>query len=300
MNSELQRDSKPKGTYYFTLKQDGNVVHTQSAKNMITTDGMAGMLDYLCHRTDGFVEYIGLGLINTAAALTDIDLYHETTRKIVEVSEPHPSDSSILYHITLSPSEAVGVFEEIGAFSDDKTENDRLISNFDLVQDAWSVGVTDTVLYKEGENALKVTANGTATTTLTRDLDLSTLSSNDTINLLIYPVTIANLTSITLRFLTDASNYWTTTWAGNTFTASQWNLKSVYSDEFTATGTPDWENLTSVSIICITTASIAITFDSLRAQAVNDTTLFSRTVISPPLTKTSKQELLVVYKLAIT
>lgn len=299
MSDELNME----GSYEITLLEDGIQIARYALPNTITTVGKTLMLNYISGGLSTFLNYIGLGLGTTAATTGDTDLYHEIFRKAIESATYDTTNSKVSWHISLSPLEAVGVLGEIGMFDrtkndDDDTFNDRLLSKFD--ETTWTAGAGDTTNFIEGEKALKVTTSGTTSTLLTKSMDLSGYQASDTFSILVYPYSIAGLTNIILTFETDASNYYYYTFTS--FSATAWNQKTATKTSFSTSGNPDWSNITKIKLTITASGSIDITFGSLRSIVKSNilSTLFSRRVISPAVTKTSKQEMLVTYSITYT
>lgn len=297
-----------KGQYEISIIEDGQVVETRIITNTITDDGMELLFDYLTGRSRMFLSYIALGLGETAASTSDTDLVHEIFRGRIEAASYSTDDSQVTWHIGLLPSDAVGVINEIATFDKLKNEDslvagDLLLTDFDTDVDTFSADVgslaSDTTNYKEGESALKATTDAGSTPqtiSLTKTLDLSAFEDADKFQILIYPYATTNLSNIKLRFETDGSNYYEATLSS--FSATTWALKSVAKSAFSATGSPDWSDINTIKLIITQSApsAIDITFDSLRIITVNtNSRCFSRQVLSPTVTKSSKQEALVTY-----
>lgn len=295
----------PKGRFDIFILEDGKIVNHSSINNTITDNGKKLLLDFLSGKTNLFLRYLGLGLSNTAASTSQTDLLHELTRVAIESQEVDYDNEQISFHANILPSQAVGKIEELGAFNKLKTTvagdpTDTLLTGFD--EAGWSAGVADTTNFKEGAQSLKVAVNGNTTVSLAKDLDLSAFASTDSINFFVYPYANTNVSGIELRLETDASNYFTESYAGAP-TATTWSHKTALISDFSAVGSPSWANINSIKYIVSQSpsAAIDISFDSLRLlRVVTEPIMFSRVVISPAVTKTNTQEAMVVYTVVLS
>ena len=96
---------------------DGNIKDIQEFHNLITTVGLGMVIDMLDGAVaDGEIKYMAVGSDNTAPALADMTLGTEAFRKIM-TTQTQPTASSLLSTVYVSPSEAVGVIEELGWFA---------------------------------------------------------------------------------------------------------------------------------------------------------------------------------------
>ena len=96
---------------------EGNIKDVTEIHNLITTVGLGMLIDLMDGGiADGEIKYMGVGSDNTAPALADTTLGTETFRKAM-TTQTQPTATSLLSTVYVSPSEAVGVIEEIGWFA---------------------------------------------------------------------------------------------------------------------------------------------------------------------------------------
>lgn len=290
-----------RGKFIFEKRKSGKLIETVEGPNVITDDGRELLYDYLSKQVPNFIEYVGVGISETAATTSDTELSHEIFRKNVESVSRDVSNTKVSYHINLPPGVALGEISEFGVFEGTKERNDILIASFDLDEETWDVGSADTANFKLGEESLKVTATqGTTTTTrLEEEWDMSTFFDADRFSMMIYPSDTANLTSIELRFETDVSNYFSTTFSSG-FSNDAWTEHSTNRENFTETGTPDWENIDSIALIITLSAgsNVDVNFDSLRLITDSEIRMFARKTITPT-SKEEADEIVVIYELEI-
>lgn len=310
-------DLELEGAYTLKLVEKGKVIEERVIPNHITLEGKSLLFDYLTDQSGRFINYISIGLSNVGNTLdssgkyaTNTDMVHEILRQRVEsktYSAPSGSASAVVsFHTNAPPGLGVGNIEEIGVFDRIKSESDDepnnlLISDFDVASD-WNQGTTDTATVKSGNASLAVpTITSSTVTSFITTLDLSGFASDSTIAMFVYPQSIVNLNNISLRFKTSATSYYEAVFT--VFTPSAWNLKSSLKGNFSAVGSPDWSNITQVDLIINQSVftSYTINFDSLRVIPLGSSSImFSRAVVSPPVPKTSKQELILGYDLTFT
>lgn len=305
------------GIYTLKLLERGSIIDERVIENHITVDGKTLLFDFLTDQSTRFINYVSVGLANTANTLDasgkyaiNTDMVHEVLRSRVEsktYSAPSGSGSGVVsFHTNAAPSLANGMIEEIGVFDRIKSESDDepnnlLISEFDVAS-GWNQGTTDTTNVKSGLASLSVpTTSATTTTSRVSTLDFGGFGDNDTIALFIQPQSTVNLSNITLRFLTNPGSYYQAIFT--VFAPGVWNLKSALKGAFTSVGSPDWANITQVDLIINQSSfsSYRIGFDSLRViPQGSNSILFSRAVVSPPVIKNSKQELIMGYDLTFS
>lgn len=133
-------------------------------------------------------------------------------------------------------------------------EVDLMESNETWVQeDGTVVADTDTGDYMEGDQSLKFTATSGSTATARRvtTLDMtvfgdgSASTTADEITLWFKVDTVANFSSLRIRFGSDTgatyTNYYEYTWSGTPIAG--WNQLIVAKSAFTATGSPNWNDI---------------------------------------------------------
>ena len=110
-----------------------NILEVKELHNLIPTVSLNKVRDFWEGLiTDGKIIDGAVGRDNTAPALTDVGLGQETFRKpIVGMSEP--GDGQLLTTVYIKPSEAVGLIEEMGWFSNFAVDDFWLAENDDFV-----------------------------------------------------------------------------------------------------------------------------------------------------------------------
>lgn len=113
---------------------EGNIVDTQNPHNLIPTISLSKVRDFWEGLiTDGKIRYMGVGRDNTAPALTDVGLGLETFRKQVTLPFSEPADTQLTTTVYISPSEAVGLIEELGWFTNFAVDDFWLAENDDFI-----------------------------------------------------------------------------------------------------------------------------------------------------------------------
>lgn len=89
--------------------------------------------------------------------------------------------------------------------------------------------------------------SGTLTVTDMNPVNISRFLNRAGVAWNYFPTSVTNFTSMSIKFGSDASNYWsgtaTTDYLGRTLTANQWNRFKIAWSSLTKTGSPDLENI---------------------------------------------------------
>lgn len=134
----------------------------------------------------------------------------------------------------------------------------------------WNGGTVDTVNFRIGEQARKLTSTGTVVTTnrsLFLDLTANSLGTSDYIDIDVYVDTLANLSSCVLK-LGDVTltNYFSKDITAQ-ITATGWNYVRVLKSAFSSTGSPAWNNITfqQIEVTAVGVTTVNVTFDNWQA-----------------------------------
>jgi len=287
------------GTYRFI--QDGKVIAESS--NLITTAGKKALLDYAARYTKQLVGSLVVGIGSTAAAVGDKKLNFEVARSTVDTSTVDYPNNAVIFKAQIPQEVAVTVYE-VGAHTQEATQGEdsgsKMILDFNALYDTWSAGTYVSTNSRLG-SALQMTSPVSTATTYTLSnlvLDLSPYSGGDTF-VLAYRANNAFVASVSFRFVTSAGNYYATTIA--TPVSGAYTFTSVLKSAFTATGVPDWANITQIDIVVTSTAGGigSIDFDGVRLDDIDanreESVLFSRSVLGAPIVKTTDLALDIEY-----
>lgn len=293
-----------KGTYRFY--QDGQLIAT--SENLLTTQGKLAILNYLAGRGGGIGGSVALGIGQTPATVLDTRLTFEVDRATIESISSLPNEYTLIFKTTL-PQEREYTINEIGIFSMDTNpitgSMSRLLSTFEEDIDTWDNGSYVTTNAHIGQATLRLqpSANGTLTTTAPGVVDLSYYTANDNFTLA-FTKNSANASSITLKFSNINNDYFSLNKSisalGNGFQVVQFRL-----GDFVPSGSISWAEIASISISHSASAGGAsdIYLDGLRIEDDDtDSTeyaLVSRSVVSPPVTKTTVSPMDIEYSLQI-
>ncbi|QMP84195.1 minor tail protein [Streptomyces phage Coruscant] len=263
---------------------------------MITTQGKSIIFRYLAGYVPRIAESIAIGVGNTAENVNDTVLDFESNRIPVALTSIDIVNDKLIFKGVI-PQEFVGKIYEVGLWYGAPAQSigaSSLIVTFDSATEEWTPATWETTIARIGEDALQV-AGGTTSTLENIILDLSSFSDADFISLA-YSADAA-ITDITVQFRTDASNYYSYTFTA----ATGYEVKSFGKTLFTATGTPDWANITSIVVGAAGTGNAV--FDGIRVEDAdtlsNDYALVARSVLVTPKTKTDDSEMDIEYALEI-
>lgn len=263
---------------------------------MITTQGKSIIFRYLAGYVPRIVESIAIGIGSTAENVNDTALTFESNRVPVTLTSIDIINDKLIFKGVV-PQEFVGKIYEVGLWYGSPANSvgaSSVIVTFDSATEEWTPATWETTIARIGEDALQV-AGGSSSTLENIVIDLSSFSTADFLSLA-YSAD-ASINDISLRFRTDPSNYYEYTFAA----ATGYEVKSFGKTLFTATGTPDWANITSIVVSATGTGNAV--FDGIRVEDAdtlsNDYALVARTVLPVPKTKTDDSEMEIEYALEI-
>lgn len=263
---------------------------------MITTQGKSIIFRYLAGNLPRIAESIAIGIGDSAENVNDTILDFEAERVSVTLVSADIVNDKLVFKGTI-PQEYVGTIYEVGLWygNPQTLGGSSIIVGFDSDTEDWSTPTWNTALARIGTDALQV-AGGASSTLTDIALDLSVFSDADFMSLA-YNADAA-ITNIVLRFSTDVSNYYEYSFTA----ATGYEIKAIGKAAFTATGTPDWADITSITVAATGTGNAV--FDGIRAEDADtistDYALVARSVLSVPKVKSSDTEMDIEYALEIT
>jgi hypothetical protein len=287
---------------YRLKTEDGIVV----AKNIITNAGKASILNAIGGKSIGFATSLVAGIGNTTATVDDTELQYAVGGNDVNAVIADLVNEKLFFKATL-PSADNYEIHELGCFS----------TNYTGAQNSFGAGSIALLVF--GENTPWEDDTGTSTLASTNNRigtdsiqyaafsvakghtafqqDLSSLPDNATFDLAYY---LNAVTDLILRFKFDSSNYFEcNTWP----VTNGYNIAKINKSAFTATGTPSWDNLTTLEIEVVGTAA-TLSLDALRytvpvlSEAINSS-LLSRVVLSTPQQKLAGVSMDIEYMLEL-
>jgi hypothetical protein len=292
-----------KGIYRFY--QDGNLI--REVTNLITTEGQRLALRYLAGQSTSLGGAIGMGVSAVAADVGDVRLSFEVDRVPVVLRNADYNNNVVLFKGTIE-QDVVFTIYEAGLWSTASNNlsgefDSKLITTFDTETEDWTNITVDTTANRTSEDAVKVSA-GISSTTSTRldvDMDLSGYSINDTFSLA-FSKPNNNISTIKLIFEDTVGSG--TLYLTKTVSAlpTGYNVLSFRKGDFTSTGTIAWDSINrfGFDVTAGGTAGYVI-LDGLRAEDTDtpnqDFVLVSRTVLSSPISKTNTAPMDVEYAL---
>lgn len=263
---------------------------------MITTTGKTTIFRYLAGYLPKVAQSISVGIGSTAENVNDTRLSFEMKRVDVLLTSIDIVNDKIIYKGRL-PQEFEGKIYEVGLWYGapaQTTGGSQLIVSFDSQSEAWSTPTWNTALARIGSDALQVAAGASSTLT-DIFIDMSVYSNADQIALA-YSADAA-ITTMTVQFRTDDSNYYSYTFTA----ATGYEVKSFNKTAMSATGTPDWSNITSIVVSAAGSGNAV--FDGIRVEdndtLMTDYGLVARSVLVSPVTKTNDSEMDLEYALEI-
>lgn len=276
---------------------------------MITDEGKLVLKRYLAGEVGSIASSIGFGLGSRSAAGTDTHLQFEFERADVTLTSYDFVNDKVVFKALLPPDFA-GTVYEVGLWTMEQNDlageyGSKLLVTFDSDSETWTNATWTTSSTRVGTDSLSHTPGVSATVTSTLSevfIDLLGNSGADKF-LLAYNNGNANCSSITIRFKTDSSNYYS-------FTISDpptgYQIAEILKSAAATNGSPDWENITSVDVITTSkaTGSSSVNYDGLRIEDMDtinpDYVLVSRQILGTPYTKVDGRAEEIEIYLAVT
>lgn len=265
---------------------------------MITTEGKVLIKRYLANQAGPLAAAIAIGVGNTAATLSDETLEFEVERFNVDIVAYDFIDNKLIFKGQL-PAAVSGKIYEVGIFTSGTNliagnYGSKIITSFDAATEQWDVETFESIVARIGVDALKHTPVASATSTSSLDnieLDLSGYSSADKF-VFAYNCDNAFTASVKFRFKVDLSNYYEFNIAAP---ASGYHITSLAKSSATVTGTPNWEDIGSLSVVTTATGggTASVEFDGIRIEDVDTVNpeygMIARKVLSSPYVKVEGQ-----------
>jgi hypothetical protein len=271
-------------------------------ENLITTEGRKAIIDFLSGYNSQFVSHIVVGLGQTAAALSDTNLDLEVDRSEISVVSPDYNNMGVVFKATFSGLQSYKIYE-VGAFSSSQGPTPTLISSD--FSESWGTGSIVTGTSSRYGSALRLTAPTSSTSSSTLNgvsLDFSQLYQEDKF-FISGTANNAFVSGIEVRFMTDVSNYFSSSLSG--FSSGSYTISEFTKGSMTRVGSPDWANISSVMVILTSTSGGSASFDFDILGANNSAllsptnTLVSRSILGSEVIKEAGVPLEVEYTILI-
>jgi hypothetical protein len=244
---------------------------------------------------------VAVGVGGKVEDAADTALQFEVGRSPVVLTSYDFVTNKLIFKASV-PSDFGGTIYEIGLFTQESDTlaggyGSRLLVSFDSATEEWYNPTTTTdstyttASARIGLDALVLTPAASASTSARMDevsLDLSGNSAADKFSLA-YNVG-ANVSSINMRFKTDASNYYSYT---ITSPATGYRIDTFTKGSAVVTGTPNWNAINSLEMTVNASAAGAASasFDGIRIEDVDTNNpaylMVSRRLLATPFVKTA-------------
>lgn len=261
-------------------------------RNVITDQGKNRVRQILAGRTSGFASSIlvGLGATTPTSSDTSLDFAIEG----VNILNTMVDDvSNRIYFKTSLPVDRQYKIYELGCYAADSStakqyQPGSLIITFGEVTnwtDTSGVHTLNSTNTRIGISSIRYSllAAGIGRGSSPLQNDLSQLPLNTQFKLAYFA---NNIDNIKVRFKTGSADYYEATVTPGTNNA--YNISSVAKSSFTATGAPDWAQITSLEVQATATGSAGtIDIDSMRydVATTSDSLLLSRALPASPVLK---------------
>ena len=262
---------------------------------MLTVDGKTHIKRYLASFVPAIGRSIAFGIGSAAENVNDTKLQFETGRADVVLTTFDFVQNKLIFKAAV-PNEYSGKIYEIGLYTQPSNTaagnyGGQLITSFDSESEEWFDvdGVTSS-MYASTNSRIGIDsmrqgpAAGVTKTDILRDLelDLSGYSAADQFTFAA-SVNTANVSAMSVVFLTDASNYYTFALGAQ---SAGYKFLQANKGAATVTGTPTWANIAEVRVSTTATGGAAqVDWDGIRIDDIDtnspDYVLVSREVITP-------------------
>lgn len=281
---------------------------------MITTNGRLYAIRYLAGHVPAIGSCIAYGIGGSAENVNDTALQFEIGRAEVVLASPDFVNNRIIYKAVLPDDFSAKVYE-VALFS--QLENplagnfgSKVLASFDSDSETWTdastaaAGTYSNTNSRIGGDSLRLApaASSTAAFVLNDVLfDLSGNSGSDIFKLA-YQVG-SNVSSVQIRFRTDASNYYSFTL---TSPGAGYRIDSFSKGNAVVTGSPSWENITGIEVRVVATSGGAavVDFDGIRIEDVDtvnpEYVMVARDLLSTQYVKTEGRTQEIEFSLAVS
>jgi len=262
---------------------------------MLTVDGKTHIKRYLASFVPAIGRSIAFGIGSAAENINDTQLQFETGRADVLLTTYDFNQNKLIFKAAV-PNEYSGKIYEVGLYTQPSNiaagnYGGQLITTFDSESEEWFDldGVSSSLFASTNsriglDSMRQGPTAGTTKTDLLRDLELD-LSGYSAADLFTVAASIntANVSAMSVVFLTDASNYYTFAFGAQ---SAGYKFLQANKGSATVTGTPSWANITEVRVTTTATGGAAqVDWDGIRIDDIDtnspDYVLVSREVITP-------------------
>lgn len=262
----------------------------------LTLNGKNFIKRYLAGQVPAIGKSIAFGIGGKAEVNTDLALQFEVARADVNLTSYDFINDRLIFKATI-PDQFIGTIYEVGLFSSaasalNSNFTSQTISGFDSTKEFWTDGAGNASTYttanaRVGGDWLVLSPATTATAKAVRNIALNFASNNGSDYFTLAFNVGSNVANVKLRFAVDGTNYYEYTATSPT---AGYNLLQIPKNSFTATGTPNWANITAAQVSATATGSgsASVNFDGIRIDSVqNDTdyVMISRELLASPFVK---------------
>lgn len=284
-------------SYTITIKSinapgetDGETIYTQTITNSEATSFWlpAGTLNNnsryiaLVSSTDAdgvtgysaasefFVSFIAPPAPEIEAELSEDDLFAR-----INVHSSKPDDDSFDTDTIRIYKREVGQnnWEYLGQVFATNNAIDRLEDATGWTTSGTASAVTANPLSKQGAASLGIQTSGSGTAQIEKSSTVGNILDYDIHRVWIYTSAVAKITSITLKFGSDASNYYSITVPKADLANDRWTSIEQTSNDFGITGTPSLGNISWTAIEVVATSAVAdgeLLIDNWNLQSSSD------------------------------
>lgn len=229
-------------------------------------DGVTGYSE----ASEFFVSFISPPAPEIEAELSEDDLFAR-----INVRSSKPDDDSFDTNTIRIYKREVGQgdWEYIGQVFAASQAIDRLDDATDWTTSGTASAVTANPLSKQGAASLGIETSGSGAAQIEKDSTVGNILDYDIHRAWIYTTAVAKITSITFKFGSDASNYYSITIPKAELADERWTSIERSANDFGITGTPSLGNITWTAIQIIATSAIEdgeLLIDNWNLQSTSD------------------------------
>ena len=258
---------------------------------MFTTQGARNLLRTVAD--SGLATHMVLGIGTAAAAASDSRLDVEVLRLPLLTATPDFVNGVIVYRATVPAEQAIDI-REVGLVSS-PAQTQTLLSDFTEGASFWSGGTSHTSNVRVGATNLLFSTAANGTSTANAPISLTWADADE---IVVAYFIGSNVSSATVRFLTDASNYYSYSLP----TTGGYQIARIPRASFTATGTPGAINSVTVTASSTAGGSSNVHFDALfyNDTADREPELVVRRVLGANIVKTAGVARDIEYTVTVT
>lgn len=279
---------------------------------MITTNGKTHIKRYLAGHVPSIAQCIAYGIGGSAESAADTSLQFEVGRAEIMLTSYDFANDRLIFKAVLPEAFSAQIYEValFSQFDNPLAGNfgSKVLASFDSSTETWtkdtdgSAAVYSTSTARLGGDSLSLSAAASTVVGYVLNDVIYDMSGNSGSDVFKFAYNAsANVSVVTLRFRTDASNYY----LFNTYPSAGYKIDTFTKGSAVVTGNPSWSNITSIEVRVQATAggTAVVDFDGIRIEDTDTVSpeyvMVSRELLATQFTKTEGKTQEVEFSLSV-